>query len=374
MEKVSVVSCDRYDEDLVYAGLSEAMAAIGGMGAFVAPGQTVLVKPNLLAAVAPELAVTTHPSVMRAVVRLVQEAGAKEVWVGDSPATSSLEKAMDRCGLTPVVAATGAKVVSFDEAVETHCPSAKVFRTLPLARPVREADVIISVAKLKTHGLTSFTGAAKNLYGCIPGHRKAQYHLKAAGRMEFGNLIVDLHEAVKPGLSIIDGVTGMEGSGPRNGKPKQAGILMASRDAFALDAVAAALIGLPPKDVPYLRAAQERGLLDFSGVDEQVRLAPKVPPFALSASRGDMTSRVPKRVLRFAQRHLTPQPRVDETKCTGCAVCKSACPPEVISMRKGKAFINLDGCIRCYCCQELCPSGAVELREGWVLRRIFPRK
>lgn len=95
-------------------------------------------------------------------------------------------------------------------------------KSFVLGQYITDADLIINIAKLKTHGLTMMTGAVKNLFGAIPGLLKAEYHLRMPELADFSNMLLDLSLCVNPVLNIIDGVWGMEGEGLQ---PVQSGIL-----------------------------------------------------------------------------------------------------------------------------------------------------
>jgi Pyruvate/2-oxoacid:ferredoxin oxidoreductase delta subunit len=242
-----------------------------------------------------------------------------------------------------------------------------------MASAVVEADKVISVAKLKTHGLTRYTGAVKNLYGTIVGLNKGQMHLRVQESSEFGQMLVDLYGVVKPVLSVVDGVVGMEGEGPRNGSPRQVGVIIAGASGFAVDAVGAAIIGLAPEQVPYLKAARGLGLIkdgldwiDLRGLslDEA-----RVPGFRLGAVSLD-SNLVPKWASTLLRNRLTARPVVNTETCIGCNICGQACPPQTIAMRDKKAVINDKNCIRCYCCHEMCPQGAITLKTGWLVGKL----
>ena len=188
------------------------------------PGDRVLVKPNLLASREPEKAVTTHPAVVRAALRAVQEAGGEPV-LGDSPGgrntPANYAALLRRTGLAPVLEECGVEAVFFDEpTVEIPSPSGRVYKRFRVAGAVADADAIVSLSKFKTHQFTLATGAVKNCFGYIPGVAKAEYHLNTGmDQGRFAALLLDLYLARPPVLSVMDAVIGMEGNGPSNGTP-----------------------------------------------------------------------------------------------------------------------------------------------------------
>ncbi|MGE5576566.1 MAG: DUF362 domain-containing protein [Syntrophothermus sp.] len=373
VSQVYIARCASYEREQVRRAVRRAVDALGGMRRYVRAGNKVLIKPNLLIASLPEAAVTTHPEVLRAVIELAQEAGGT-VWVGDSPGFGSTERVAEKSGIAQVCRETGAVLKGFDEAVEAAFADGVFCKRFTLARPVREADVIISLAKLKTHGLTLYTGAMKNLFGCVSGLNKSQMHLRFQQRDDFAGMLVDLYSFVKPVLSIVDGVVGMEGEGPRNGRPRPIGAILAGADAVAVDAVGAAIIGLDPLAVPTTRIAHTRGVgqgnLERVDILGEPLAAAVVPGFVQSAGASVSRRRWLARLTPLLQKQLTARPVIQADKCVGCGVCQRSCPPWAITIDGGKAHIDETKCIRCYCCQELCQEDAVEMQKSWLMRRL----
>ncbi|HBP65039.1 MAG TPA: iron-sulfur protein [Desulfosporosinus sp.] len=378
--KVVLKYCPEYTAD-VELRLREGLVELGGMSTFVKPGQKVLLKVNLLMKKRPEEAVTTHPSVVEAMVHLVQEAGGIPI-IGDSPGgpytVNSLQAIYTRSGLREVAERTGA-ILNEDVGQTTiHNPEGKLTKSLTITNCALQADVIIPISKLKTHGMMTFTGAVKILFGVIPGLLKAEYHLKMFKVDDFADLLVDIATYIKPALSIMDGVVGMEGDGPSAGKPRNIGALILSTDPFALDVVAADLIGLKPEKVPTIRAARARGLtsrleeLQLKGDARSLwRIQGFVIPKAVSANMLDMVP-LPRRVKKFVLNRVRPRPVFEHATCVGCSDCVKNCPAKSITMNENqRPIVDLEGCIRCFCCQELCPHQAVKLYKPWLARKFL---
>lgn len=365
--KVAAVNVASYDRAAVEKGLAEALALLGGVERFVAPGDKVLVKPNMLEGLPPEKAVTTHPEVLRAVLRVVTAGGA-EPFVGDSPGTTGTLKAAEKCGILAVCREEGVPVVPFEATVDIPYPAGGIVKKFTLARPFAAADKVISLAKMKTHTFMGITGAAKNMFGLVVGMQKAQFHLRMQGRPEFAAMLIDLAGLVKPVLSVVDGVTGMEGNGPRNGRPINAGVLLAGADCFAVDIVMAEIMGFDPARLPLTALALERGLapplaaIDLVGSASGIRRNFVAPRSMLS-----LADRIPGWAADLGRSQLTARPEIGDT-CIGCGRCAAHCPPGAMTVAGGKVCIDYGKCIRCYCCQEHCPEDAVHLREGRVLK------
>lgn len=367
MTKVAAVKANSYDTQVVEQAITELLAHLGGLSQFVKPGDRVLIKPNMLEGMPPEKAVTTHPELVRAVIREVKKAGAIPV-VGDSPGTSGTLKAAEKCGILAVCNEENIELVLFDDTVELAFPDGVTMKRFVVARRLPEVDKVISLAKMKTHTFMGATGATKNLFGFIVGMQKAQFHLRMQARQEFAAMLIDLANCVKPVLSIVDGVVGMEGNGPRNGKPIHAGILLAGENCFAVDIVMAEVMGFNPEDLPVADLALKQQLtpplagIDLVGSAKDLRLN-----FVEPRSLKSLEDRVPKWVAELGRNHLTASPKIS-TSCIGCGRCAAHCPPQAMTVSGGIVHINYDKCIRCYCCQELCPENAVTLRVGNLLK------
>ena len=367
MSRVSIVRCYSYERSEVEERVRQAVAMVGGFAVYMQPGEKVLLKPNMIGPLPPGQGVTTHPEVVRAVIRGCQEAGA-EVWVGDSPAFGSTAMVAAVCGIRAVCEETGARLVSFDVIREVPFAEGRVAKRFLLAEAVVAADKVISLAKMKTHALTLYTGAVKNLYGTIVGMEKSRLHFTYQTPTEFARLLVDLYGAVRPVLSLVDGVVAMEGEGPRGGPLRRGNLLLAGDDAMAVDAVAATTMGLAPKMVPFLAEAAAQGLvsLDLSGIEmagltlEEAR----IPGFVLLPA--PRKTNFPRWLDDFARKHLTARPVIIPELCQACNICAKNCPAQAVHMERGHAVIDSSQCIRCYCCQEVCPQGAVKLRRSLI--------
>jgi len=378
MDKVVIRPCAEYTEECCRSALLSVLEPLGGLD-WVEPGMKIAVKANLITALKPETAATTHPALLAALVRLLTERGA-EVRVGDSPGGVFSKAYVDRvyavCGLEAVKAAGGSLNEDFS-VKECRDPDLLVLKSFTYTGWLDWADVILSFSKLKVHAMMSMTAATKNLFGCIPGSVKAEYHYRFPEYRDFADMLVDLNLHFKPRLHICDAVTGMEGNGPTNGTPRHLGALLASTDPFCLDLVAAGLIGLEKEDVPYLEAAHRRGLIPDTAAEIETDGDPeafRVPDFQHVAGLRDLTtliggnSPLRKLVRGTVRRILQSSPALEKESCVGCGVCARSCPAGAIEIREKKARINRKECIRCFCCQELCPKGAMKVQRPLAAR------
>ncbi len=381
MPAVSITGCTEYKPSTVYESTVAVLAPLGGLGAFVKPGQTVLLKPNLLSPSAPDEAVVTHPYLVGAVARLVKDCGARAI-IADSPggpfSRFLLGRTYRKAGLESVAQDTGSSLNFNTEVIERSNPDGRLIKRFELIKATAEADVIINLPKLKTHAFMRLTGAAKNVFGLVPGVVKAGYHAKLVTPDRFAGMLLDLTLLVKPSLTVMDAVVGMEGDGPAAGSPKYIGLLLASPDCISLDAAMAAITSFRRDEIPILLAAFERGIegADISQVEilgkplESVRMKSFKPP-----RTGDPLafSRMPAPVRHFISNSLIVPTEVRKADCTGCGDCHRMCPVDAITMKDKKATIDKGMCIRCYCCHEICPTKCIDLKPNLLSRLLMRR-
>ena len=328
-------------------------------------GGHVVIKPNLLAPARPDRAIVTHPLVVKAVAEYVLQKGAR-VRISDSQAMGKFEKVVNESGIRAALKGFPVEFKEFRESMEIDV--GEPFRKIEIAKDAMEADVVINLPKLKTHSQMRMTLGVKNLFGCIVGLRKPEWHLRTGVNRElFASLLVKIYEAVKPAVTIIDGILAMEGQGPgKSGTPRELGLIAGSSDAYALDITLCRMLGIDPYSVFTNSAAREAG--HISENIEVLGRSPAIHDFKIP----DITPLVfgPGGLHSVMRRYLVQRPVPDESFCRLCGECWKYCPARAISPGKGRIHIDYEKCIRCYCCTEVCPHGALQTREP-VLGRVF---
>lgn len=369
--RVFLADCPDYEQAAADQAVRQMLDGLGVLDALSPRGKKVLLKVNLLGPFKPEKAVTTHPAVVQAVAKYFVEAGS-EVTIADSPGgpfnAPYLRTVYSICGMDQAAQASGAKLNMDFAARRVQNGAALHLREMDVLEAVLQSDLVVSMAKLKTHGIAYYTGAVKNLYGTIPGITKAAYHSVFPNKEKFNAALVDICEYIKPALSIIDGVFGMEGAGPSGGTPKKVGVLAASYNPYALDYSMCNLVSLPVNMVPVLTEAVRRGLLPEGGAVEMLGQAPETykTTFAPALTTGGnrllslMLPVLPTKLRMAVVSAVAPYPVMTE-RCIGCARCAEICPRSVIEMVDRRAKPDYSGCIRCYCCHEVCPAKAIDL-------------
>lgn len=345
-----------------YENVAEAVDRAFELFPLDVKGKKVLIKPNVLRASEAKEAIVTHPAVLRAVVEKVESMQPASLVVGDNPGLfdyGANEESFRRTGLMEAAKGYYRNIGSESVSVPFN---PEYMPTVNLSRHIVEADLVISLPKFKTHGLTVMTGAIKNSYGFLPGAQKAGLH-KAAGTPErFHELIVDVFGLRVPDLFLMDAVVGMEGNGPASPELRDIGLVIASDNAVSLDAVVATMMGCEPGRLRFLQKAKEMGLGDFDLASmEIVGDLRRLPNFKLPPLGGEAI--IQNETIQGLIRDRTLlRPQADPQSCTGCGTCVDHCAVSALSMQDGLPVVDADTCISCFCCQEMCPEKAITLR------------
>ena len=368
--EVSIVKCDSYDPGLVSQRVKQAVDLLGGVSAFIKPGSKVLVKPNLLMAKEPEFGIDTHPEVVRAVIRLLKQIDCR-IFVGDGPSVwgkhiDNIEGVYELSGIKKVCESEGVSLVKFDK---------RRWRgKFPLTTWLDEVEFVVNLPKFKTHGLTLLTGAIKNLFGLVSGTYKTELHKNHFKREDFAKIVVDVFEAAKPSLTVVDGIIAMEGDGPAtSGKLRALNLILAGNDCVSLDSVMALIMGLKPFDVLTTKEASGRnlGIADIRNISilgerlEDVTGRPFILPTASPISKN-----MPAVVIKLAKKLIKYYPCVEQDNCLKCSACVRACPNEAVKIDNDRLKFDYKKCIACFCCQEVCPASAIKIKKSLFAKMI----
>jgi len=233
-----------------------AISGLGGMGRFVSPGDSVVVKPNIGWDRTPEQAATTNPEVVASLVALCVAAGARKVKVFDHTVNDP-RRCYRQSGIENAARAAGAEVSYVDKRKFRDVKlRGYALNEWPLYSDVLDADVVINVPVAKTHGIATLTLSMKNLMGVMGGWR-FRIHQK------LDRSLVDIALAVRPVLTVLDAVRILTAHGPQGGDPgdvKRLNRVIAGIDPVAVDAYGATLFGVEPRELAYLGIAEEAGL------------------------------------------------------------------------------------------------------------------
>ena len=367
MSKVVVSNCESYDVDKMKVVIQSSVDSLGGWSKFIKKDQKVLLKINLIGPKKPEQAATTHPEFIRAIGQLVREAGGI-VYVGDSSGgaiggIAPTKKSFIVSGIEKVTREEGFTLINFDEMGPVKKEVDGNYSTdLYITKAVDEMDVIINLPKMKTHSMGIYTGAVKNLFGMIPGLRKAKYHRDGPNPLDFGEFLADIHMSISNmPLNIMDGIVGMQGEGPTAGTPYPAGKILVSEDPLSLDRIAIEMMGIDPNRVDILKASIKRPIGVWKRNDiEVIGDASLLKNFVLPKryqKNGSPDYDKLKGVIDF----FKTTPVVNQKKCIKCNACVDSCPLKAIN--KETKLIDYEKCISCLCCHEICMSEAVELKS-----------
>ena len=381
MEKtiISAYYCDNYDKDNVFNVVEKIIKSFGNISDIIKPNSKILLKPNLLSAYNPEQAITTHPEIVRAVIRIVKQAGAIPV-IGDSPGNlfRGIETVWEKTGMLQLAKEENVELVNFEN---VGCAEVSVchpaIKQVYISKAIMNCDYIINIPKLKTHTFMGFTCGIKNFYGIIPGIKKADYHKLAPTPEDFAYLLAQLYEIVKEKLlfTLVDGVYCLEGNGPSlSGTKRNYNIIAGSQDTVALDTFLLKQFGVNLKENKFLKPLKEKklGNTDLQSI---MYIGDVVSKFNIKNAKLPITnilSFLPLWLVRFIGKYVGKlfwvKPFIVVEKCIGCLQCMKSCPVQAITKtnNSSKPFVQNNKCIGCFCCHELCLHKAVDIKKSLV--------
>jgi uncharacterized protein (DUF362 family)/NAD-dependent dihydropyrimidine dehydrogenase PreA subunit len=319
----------------------------------------ILVKPNLLGAFPPERGVTTDPRIISAIVKELKKYKPKAIIVGDNSGSIHFDP-FKIAKITGILNASDGCYRNIAKEVIKVKVESKFIDELFISKVVKEADYVINVPKFKTHSLTTISGAIKNMFGIIPGGKKAQLHTLNRSIDEFAELLIDIYQIRVPDLTIMDAIIGMEGVGPTNGKIRVINKILSSDNGVSLDSVMAAMMGLKPATIELLQVAKERnlGAIDISNIiiDGELEVIS-----GFKTPNNGFLQRIRKTVVPHMFNLASVKPIVDHNKCKICKKCIEVCPTSAMRLTNKFPEADRKKCISCFCCDEHCPYGAIIL-------------
>ena len=285
--------------------VKKAVGLLGGMADIVEEGDTVALKPNILTGKLSGPGVTTGPAVMEALIRLAFEAGAGKVLIVEGSGYGApTSEALEMAGMKEVAERNGADLVDvdLDEVITVDVPNPLVLDKILVSKSFYEADIRVNVPVMKTHDQLIITLGMKNMKGVIQKPTKRLFH-----RIGLAKAVVDLNKAVPLDLTVVDAIHAMEGLGPSFGNVFEMDVIMAGRDVYSLDVVGAQIMGIPPTELEYLKAAAEQGLVDLDGSKIEVV--------------GESLS-VVSRKFEWPPTELVPQEGITIIEAGACSACR----------------------------------------------------
>ncbi len=326
----------------------------------------VLIKPNMIGPFSPNVAATTHPIVVKAIIEIVQNHGGTAC-VGDSPSgVYSLDHTWIVTGIKAVCQDMGAEMISFEGAGSDD------YEGLLISNAAMNVDMMINVPKLKTHSLTLMTAGIKNLFGCVSGMLKQRYHVRYKKIHDFSGMLVKLANSISPQLTIVDGIVGMQGNGPSAGQPIDVGHIIIGDHVFATDYIAAQVMGIAPSDIEMLCIACEQDVLEAKSIQLCGDIA-SIPcvPFVLPITQRKKwrTSKWLEVIVKWLFQYVCARAHINHVACKRCYLCEKACPVQAIGHLSDHPLqIDYGKCIDCFCCHEVCPHLAIDLRDSGLLK------
>ena len=374
---VTIEKVDSYDSINLIQSHINTMLDNSSLSNRLFEGAKVVLKTNLLMKKKPEDAVTTHPIIIECVANYFINRGCI-VTIADSPAgpftKSALEGIYFASGISEAARKSGAFLNYNTESSDVHPENSLRLKTFKVIDIVTQADFVISLAKFKTHGMMTFTGAVKNLFGVIPGLIKAEYHFKLMEQENFGHHLIDIEQYVKPDYSIIDGIEAMEGNGPSNGIKRQLGLIIGAENPYEADYVAADIASIPYRLIPTIYLAEQRELFSIENINikgtryKDLNIAPFILPDSVELTF--LPRKIHPKIKDFIIRRLKSKPEFVHSKCISCGHCVRNCPAKVIKIVENKPVVNLKGCISCFCCHEVCPADAINIKNSLLLKLL----
>ncbi len=343
-------------------------------------GKRVFIKPNLLMASSPDKAITTHPTVIEAIIEILKEKEAREIFIGDTPGNTStnLDHLYRITGMKEVAERQKVNLVNLYTYGVVNIKS-EIAGSIPLTKFIKEVDYTINVPKLKTHTFMLMTCTIKNTFGLVPGMNKSRMHAIAINPENFAKILVEIFSEVNPVINIVDAIVGMEGEGPSAGTPRKFGKIIIGKDPVAVDVISSLLLGYKPEEIYTNVIAHKKGLgeINIEKIEVIGEEKDKIYNHDVAKVKNfySLSKNVPTlmgNIASFLYDKLVRQyPVIEDEKCIKCRICENSCPNKAITYNSNKMVIDYKKCISCFCCHELCPQKAIRLEKSFLAQRLF---
>ena len=379
MSKVYLRVCDSYDEDVLKPVIKDALLTTSFKD--IKKGDSVFIKVNCLGGYSQDLAITTNPHLLKVVIDLAKERTDK-IMVGDNPANKDMVSALKKNGMYEVIKDANVSLLNGEEQAVITNPAYHTFKDFAVSKQIVDADYLINLPKLKTHTLTYFSCAQKNLFGLIYGLNKSSWHVKAPTPLDFAYVIGDLYGAIKMHfkenhiINLCDGIDALEGEGPAtSGSKYHLGAILASNDAISLDRVAIEVSGLDYNKYILGNVATSL-MLGISDLDDIQIVGDTIDSFKDKKMREPdkgIASKAMKLLrMKFIRNACLEHPKIDKNICKRCGECANICTSHAMTIKKGDyPHLKSNKCIRCWCCQEICPHHAIKKTKRPLIGKIL---
>jgi len=266
---VALTRCSDYSRPKIAHSVQTQFELLGGLQKFVRPGDSVLLKPNFIAPRSRRHATQTDPAVILETAKLLKDFGAKP-FIGDSPAWGNVFTCVKALRLEEPLQKLSIPVKQLDKPKTCSLKAGNI--KVGISSIALDADVIISLAKFKTHQQLVATFAVKNMFGCVSGKQKAFWHFaKGKNPDDFCELLIEIYRFLNPALTIIDAVTVMDGPGPIRGRARPLGYLIGGTEPIACETICCKLVNIEPQNLPIIKTA---GKMHFGCCDpDKIKIA-----------------------------------------------------------------------------------------------------